>query len=163
MALAQLKSAVKAVEGGTPVVIANGTDGRETILEIVRGKPVGTLVTTNGHSEVIVSAEQLANEGQPAHLSLSSHCIHVHSAARRGSQALQELSSIQRASILTTLATLLTERETEILAANARDLSAAKDLPGPLRSRLSLNPDKLAALGDGMRQLSGQLFCPLSL
>ena len=55
---------MKAVEEGTPVVIANGTKGGETILEIVEGKPVGTLVTSNGHSEVMVSSEQLANGGQ---------------------------------------------------------------------------------------------------
>ena len=137
------------------MVIANGTKGGETILEIVEGKPVGTLVTSNGHSEVMVSSEQLANDGQ-SNLSLvlpRSVCP----AARRGSQALQGLSSVQRASILQCLASLLVERETEILAANERDLAAAKDLSGPLRSRLSLSPEKLASLSHGLRQLAGQL------
>jgi delta-1-pyrroline-5-carboxylate synthetase len=59
----KLNSAVKVVEGGTPVVIANGTKGEETILDIVRGRPVGTLVASNGYSELTVSAEQLADEG----------------------------------------------------------------------------------------------------
>ena len=54
---------MKVVEGGTPVVIANGTKGEETILDIVRGRPVGTLVASNGYSELTVSAEQLADEG----------------------------------------------------------------------------------------------------
>lgn len=54
---------MRAVEGGTPVVIANGTKGENTILDIMRGRPVGTLVTSNGHNEIIVTAEQLANEG----------------------------------------------------------------------------------------------------
>ena len=54
---------MKAVEGGTPVVIANGTKGEGTILDIVRGRPVGTLVASNGHSELTVSAEQLADQG----------------------------------------------------------------------------------------------------
>ena len=64
---------MKAVERGTPVVIANGTKGGETILEIVRGKSVGTLVTSNGHSEVIDSAEQLADEGQKSFSSFGFH------------------------------------------------------------------------------------------
>ena len=46
------------------MVIANGTAGGETILDIVRGKPVGTLVTSNGHNDVVVSAEQLAEDGE---------------------------------------------------------------------------------------------------
>ena len=64
MLLPQLKSAVRAVEGGTAVVIANGVKGGEMILDVMRGKPVGTFVTCNGHSEVVNSAEQLAEEGE---------------------------------------------------------------------------------------------------
>ena len=61
---------MSAVEGGTPVVIANGTTGGETVLDIVRGKPVGTLVTTNGENEMVVSAEQLAEDGEYHHCQL---------------------------------------------------------------------------------------------
>lgn len=60
----QLQSAVSAVEGGTPVVIANGIKGGEVILDVLRGKQVGTLITSNGHSEVIESAEQLAESSK---------------------------------------------------------------------------------------------------
>ena len=63
-----------------------------------------------------------------------SHYLTQKFTARRGSQALQSLPSQQRASILNTLASLLEERETEILIANQRDLDAATELAGPLRS-----------------------------
>lgn len=158
--LPQLKSAVKAVEGGTPVVIANGTKGEGTILNIVSGKPVGTLVTSNGHSEVIVSAEQLADQGQK----LFSFCLSFQCwwpKARSGSRALQTLSSDQRASILHHLATLLGEREKEIMAANQQDLEAARELSPPLRARLSLSPQRLASLADGLRQLAGTFLIVL--
>ena len=85
-------------------------------------------------------------------------------AARSGSRALQGLSSEQRASVLHHLASLLVEREEEILAANQRDLDSASDLSGPLRARLSLSPQRLASLADGLRQLAGQLlFIQLSI
>ena len=151
----QLKSAVKAVEGGTPVVIANGTKGEETILDIMRGKPVGTLVTSNGCSEVVVSAEQLADEGRSPHTLCTPSVISSSVTAQRGSQALQSLTSHQRASILTRLAALLEEREADILAANARDLAVATELSAPLRSRLSLSSDKISSLVQGLTQLAG--------
>ena len=46
------------------MVIANGTKGDETILSIMKGHAVGTLVTSNGHSELTDSAEQLADDGK---------------------------------------------------------------------------------------------------
>ena len=63
LCLPQLKSAVQAVEGSTAVVIANGLKQGDTILDIVKGKPVGTFVTRNGHTELVALAEQLADEG----------------------------------------------------------------------------------------------------
>ena len=59
----QLGSAVQAAEGGTAVVIANGTRGEDVILSVVQGRPVGTLVTHNGHSELAIPVDQLADEG----------------------------------------------------------------------------------------------------
>lgn len=46
-------------------MIANGMRGGDTILDILRGRAVGTLVTSNGESEVAVPVEQLADEGEP--------------------------------------------------------------------------------------------------
>ena len=75
--------------------------------------------------------------------------------ARTGSQALQALSSQQRADILHTLAALLVEREADILAANERDLEAAAQLSPPLWSRLTLSSEKLASLTEALHQLAG--------
>lgn len=60
----QLKSAVEAVEAGTAVVIANGLKQGETVLDIIRGKSVGTFITRNGHDESVVPVERLAEEGE---------------------------------------------------------------------------------------------------
>ena len=62
--LVQLKSAVEAVEKDTAVVIANGLKQGETILDIVRGKQVGTFITKNGHVELDASVDHMADEGQ---------------------------------------------------------------------------------------------------
>ena len=59
----QIKSAVAAVESDTAVVIANGVKQGETIMDIINGKPIGTFMTKNGHLELVVPADQLADEG----------------------------------------------------------------------------------------------------
>lgn len=59
----QLKSALKAVEGDTAVVIANGLRQGETILDIVRGKTLGTFITRNGHIELADTSDVLADNG----------------------------------------------------------------------------------------------------
>lgn len=64
MSCLQLKSAVMAVERDTAVVIANGLKQGETILDIVKGKLVGTLITRNGHMEIATSTEHMANDGR---------------------------------------------------------------------------------------------------
>ena len=51
----------------TAVVIANGLKQGETILDIVRGKQVGTFITKNGHVELDSSVDFLANEGEVPH------------------------------------------------------------------------------------------------
>ena len=49
---------------GTAVVIANGLKQGETILDIIKGKPVGTLITSNGHTELAAPlADKMADEG----------------------------------------------------------------------------------------------------
>lgn len=60
----QLKSAVEAVKRDTAVVIANGLKQGETILDIIRGKQVGTFITKNGHVELASSVDQLADDGK---------------------------------------------------------------------------------------------------
>lgn len=159
----QLQSAVSAVEGGTPVVIANGTKGGEVILDVLRGRPVGTLVTSNGDSEIIESAEQLAESGKHSWPEMGSGGHNTPPSARRGSQTLQALTSDQRASILRKLAALLVEREEDIITANKRDLEAATELSPPLRSRLSLSSEKLASVAKGLHKLAGtSRYCIVS-
>ncbi|XP_064399418.1 delta-1-pyrroline-5-carboxylate synthase-like isoform X2 [Halichondria panicea] len=132
----KLQSAVRAVEGETAVVIANGMRQGETILDIVQGKPVGTFITRNGHIELATSGAVLADE------------------ARDGSYALQALSSDQRAAILHRLADLVMEREQEIITANQKDIKEAIDLADALKSRLKLTHEKLESLSDGLQQLA---------
>ncbi len=53
-----------AVEKDTAVVIANGLKQGETILDIVKGKQVGTFITRNGQFELATNTEQLAEDGR---------------------------------------------------------------------------------------------------
>ena len=53
-----------AVKEGTAVVIANGLKQGETILDIIKGKPIGTLITRNGHIELAAPPDALADEGK---------------------------------------------------------------------------------------------------
>lgn len=46
------------------MVIANGLKQGETVLDIIRGKPVGTFITQNGHDEAVVPVERMAEEGE---------------------------------------------------------------------------------------------------
>ena len=45
------------------MVIANGLKQGETVLDIIRGKPVGTFITRNGQDESVVPVERMAEEG----------------------------------------------------------------------------------------------------
>ena len=46
------------------MVIANGLGRGETILDIIRGRLVGTLITKNGSKDSWVPADILADEGE---------------------------------------------------------------------------------------------------
>eukprot|EP00731_Ephydatia_muelleri_P003380 Em0001g3380a len=135
----KLKSAVHAVEGNTAVVIANGLGRGETILDIIRGRSVGTLVTKNGSKDSWVPADVMADE------------------VKVGSKTLQKLTATQRAEVLHKLADLLVQRSGEVLAANQRDMAEASGLSAPLKSRLSLSEAKLRGVADGLRQLGDKV------
>lgn len=51
------------MKNDTAVVIANGLKEGETILDIVRGKTVGTFLTKNGHVELEDTPDYLADRG----------------------------------------------------------------------------------------------------
>lgn len=54
---------MEAIQKDTAVVIANGLKQGEVILDIVKGKQVGTFITRNGHVELAETADQLAEDG----------------------------------------------------------------------------------------------------
>ena len=58
----KIKAAVRASDGGCAVTIASGTSPRETILDIIRGRNVGTFITPDkDHS--IIDTGVIADEG----------------------------------------------------------------------------------------------------
>ncbi|MGH0166102.1 UNVERIFIED_CONTAM: hypothetical protein FKN15_050008 [Acipenser sinensis] len=137
---AKVKSALWALQGGTSVVIANGTDPKVTghvITDIVEGKKVGTFF-----SEVKPAGPTVEQQAEMA---------------RSGGRTLSSLLPQQRAEIICNLADLLTEQREDILAANKKDLEVAISggrLSQPLLKRLSLSPSKLNSLSIGLRQIA---------
>ncbi|XP_058841332.1 delta-1-pyrroline-5-carboxylate synthase isoform X3 [Acipenser ruthenus] len=137
---AKVKSALWALQGGTSVVIANGTDPKVTghvITDIVEGKKVGTFF-----SEVKPAGPTVEQQAEMA---------------RSGGRTLSSLLPQQRAEIICRLADLLTEQKEDILAANKKDLEVAISggrLSQPLLKRLSLSPSKLNSLSIGLRQIA---------
>ncbi|XP_041117882.1 delta-1-pyrroline-5-carboxylate synthase-like isoform X3 [Polyodon spathula] len=137
---AKVKSALWALQGGTSVVIANGTDPKVTghvITDIVEGKKVGTFF-----SEVKPAGPTVEQQAEMA---------------RSGGRTLSSLLPQQRAEIICHLADLLTDQREDILAANKKDLEVAVSggrLSQPLLKRLSLSPSKLNSLSIGLRQIA---------
>ncbi|MBN3282937.1 P5CS synthase, partial [Polyodon spathula] len=136
----KVKSALWALQGGTSVVIANGTDPKVTghvITDIVEGKKVGTFF-----SEVKPAGPTVEQQAEMA---------------RSGGRTLSSLLPHQRAEIICHLADLLTDQREDILAANKKDLDVAVSggqLSQPLLKRLSLSPSKLNSLSIGLRQIA---------
>lgn len=94
-------------------------------------------------------------------MSLTTAAAHPDLAAiARAARSSQRVAAAQpaasRTHALERLAEILTEREPELLAANALDLEAARTdgLAAPLLRRLELTPAKLETLRDGARQLA---------
>ncbi|KAJ8386577.1 hypothetical protein AAFF_G00169030 [Aldrovandia affinis] len=137
---AKVKAALWALQGGTSVVIANGTHPKVTghvITDIVEGKKVGTFF-----SEVKPAGPTVEQQTEMA---------------RHGGRILAGLLPEQRSEIICHLADLLTERKDDILAANKKDMDMATNtgrLTPPLLKRLSLSPAKLNSLAIGLRQIA---------
>ncbi|KAL4612991.1 delta-1-pyrroline-5-carboxylate synthase-like [Arapaima gigas] len=135
---AKVKAALWALQGGTSVVIANGTNPKVTghvITDIVEGKKVGTFFS----------------EVKPAGPTVE----HQTEVARNGGRSLASLLPAQRGEIICLLADLLTEKKDQILAANKMDMDqAVRRLSRPLLKRLSLSLAKLNSLAVGLRQIA---------
>ncbi|XP_071375720.1 delta-1-pyrroline-5-carboxylate synthase-like isoform X1 [Centroberyx affinis] len=137
---AKVKAALWALQGGTSVVIANGTHPKVTghvITDIVEGKKVGTFF-----SEVKPAGPTVEQQTEMA---------------RQGGRVLASLHPDERGEIICRLADLLTEKKDEILSANKRDMEMATisgRLSLPLLNRLSLSTSKLNSLAIGLRQIA---------
>ncbi|XP_066997085.1 delta-1-pyrroline-5-carboxylate synthase isoform X2 [Anabrus simplex] len=133
----KVKAATWALDHGVSVVICNGMQ-EKAIKTILAGRKIGTFFTdsspTGGAPPVDVLAEN----------------------ARVGSRQLQGLAPEQRAACISTLADLLISKQSDILEANAKDMSEAtkSGLAKPLLSRLSLTPAKLKSLAAGLHQIA---------
>ncbi|XP_058508411.1 delta-1-pyrroline-5-carboxylate synthase-like [Solea solea] len=137
---AKVKAALWALQGGTSVIIANGTDPKVTghvITDIVEGKKVGTFF-----SEVKPAGPTVEQQAEMA---------------RHAGRTLASLPSEQRGEIIYALAELLTEKKDEILSANKKDMEmavASGHFSQALIDRLSLSTVKLNSLAIGLRQLA---------
>ncbi|XP_058476216.1 delta-1-pyrroline-5-carboxylate synthase isoform X3 [Solea solea] len=137
---AKVKAALWALQGGTSVVIANGTHPKVTghvITDIVEGKKVGTFF-----SEIKPAGPTVEQQTE---------------VARSSGRTLASLHPDQRSEIICHLAELLTERKEAILAANKTDMDLAVNaghLPPAMLTRLSLSPVKLNSLAIGLRQIA---------
>jgi delta-1-pyrroline-5-carboxylate synthetase len=131
----KVRAATWALDHDVSVVIANGF-AQGMIANVVAGKKVGTFFTTAVPSGAPVEEQA--------------------SKAREGSRQLQALEPQQRADIINNLANLLLDNQTEILAANKKDLDDArtKGLAAPMIARLVLSPNKLKNLAGGLRQIA---------
>ncbi|XP_054898931.1 delta-1-pyrroline-5-carboxylate synthase [Poeciliopsis prolifica] len=137
---AKVEAALWALQGGTSVVIANGTNPKVTgqvITDIVEGKKVGTFF-----SEVKPAGPSVEEQTEMA---------------RNSGRILASLHPDQRSEIICHLAELLTERKDEILAANKIDMKMAVSagrLSSAMLKRLSLSSVKLSSLAVGLRQIA---------
>jgi glutamate-5-semialdehyde dehydrogenase len=72
--------------------------------------------------------------------------------ARHACSQLAQFSSEQKNSILLAMADELERNVNDILAANRADLEAC-GLSGPMLDRLSLNPERVSAMAEGIREV----------
>ncbi|XP_041934228.1 delta-1-pyrroline-5-carboxylate synthase isoform X4 [Alosa sapidissima] len=137
---AKVKAALWALQGGTSVVIANGTHPKVTghvITDIVEGKKVGTFF-----SEVKPAGPTVEQQTEMA---------------RTAGRTLASLHPDQRSEIICTFADLMTEKREEILTANKKDMELAINagrMAPPMLKRLSLSSAKLNSLAIGLRQIA---------
>jgi glutamate-5-semialdehyde dehydrogenase len=75
-------------------------------------------------------------------------------AARDAACALREASAETKATALTSAAAAIRAHATDILAANAEDLAAAKDLTPAMRDRLLLDEKRIEAMANGVEDIA---------
>lgn len=167
----KVDSAAWAWRAGTAVVICNGMRPN-VIRDVLDGKKVclalmkvwtETSEESNKHRLALLLnfARFLFNLLQigtffTSQDSISEDVQRMADAVRKGGRQLASLQPAERRAIVEKLASLLLERQEELLAANKRDLKDAEatKLSKPLLSRLSLTPAKLEDLASGLRQIA---------
>ena len=85
---------------------------------------------------------------------LSSYFSTLGTAARAAAVALARASTHAKNAALHAIATRIDADAAAILAANQRDLDAAAGLDGAMRDRLALNPQRVAAMATGLREVA---------
>ena len=78
----------------------------------------------------------------------------IGSAARAAAVEMARASTDAKNDSLLDIAKNIERAEAEILAANAEDLAGASELDNALLDRLQLNPDRIAAMATGLRQVA---------
>ncbi|KAK8688853.1 hypothetical protein V6N13_087591 [Hibiscus sabdariffa] len=143
---AKVDAAVCAASSGIPVVITSGY-ATDNIIQVLQGKPVGTLFHKDAHlwsSVKEVGAREMAV------------------AARECSRCLQTLKSEDRRKLLLNIADALEANESSILTENAADVAAAEaeGYEKALISRLALKPGKASIflLHKCISQVSRKIF-----
>lgn len=74
--------------------------------------------------------------------------------ARLGAYKLNALTAEDRNNIITAIADEIDANHTEILSANAVDIHSLSDINSVFRDRLTLNPNRINTMRDGLRQIS---------
>ncbi|XP_004921715.2 delta-1-pyrroline-5-carboxylate synthase isoform X1 [Bombyx mandarina] len=136
----KVNAATWAMARGVSVVICNGMQ-EKAIKTIISGRKVGTFFTDYVTSST-TSVDELAEN------------------ARTGGRALQQLTPLDRASAIHSLADLLLSRQDQILEANNKDLEEAtkNGVAKPLLNRLSLSQSKLKTLSVGLKQIADSSY-----
>ncbi|XP_071479465.1 delta-1-pyrroline-5-carboxylate synthase-like [Diadema antillarum] len=136
----KVKAANWALERGCSVVIGNGMNRDDIVLNIVNGRKIGTFFT----------------ETKPTGVTPENQAV----SAREGGRILQALAPQERAEIIERLADLLVQRSETILAANQMDIDNARrsEMTGPNLARLSLSEAKLRNLAEGLKQIAASSY-----
>ncbi|GAX17212.1 delta-1-pyrroline-5-carboxylate synthetase [Fistulifera solaris] len=156
----KIDAALSAVQPGSPCsacVVAAGSD-LNTIRAVLgpsgRHKSKGTLFCTPGSDLEQQALLDYAASNSDENVSDEARRKAV--AARTEARKLLAMPHSVRQDILKEMASALLARKSELLEANAKDMSAAEteEVASTLKNRLKLTEDKLATLAAGLEQLA---------
>jgi len=89
---------------------------------------------------------------------LTAEMMAIGAAAREAARPLREADGVTKTKALKEAARAIRARKVDILAANARDLEAAKanNMPAPMQDRLALNDARIEAMAKGVEEVASQ-------